>query len=462
MHGWISPLRSIDSLFKMTRITLFCALFLTTAIQASAQGILGVYVANQGNFSANDGSITWYDLSTGQAQEVLGGFGTLAQSITLLGDVGYVASNTSNAVDILSLSTHERVGQIPQVASPRYLAAVSQAKAYVSELYSARISVLDLQAQAIAQTIVTGTNPEDIAVVGSRAFVANSGFGSDSTLTVIDTQGDTVLGTIDLGCDGPRHLEVDAEGELWAFCNGNTVYNADFTDVIRRTNGAAVVLDPATGDIIERIDFDHQAGASSLGQDTHYSPDSGEVFLIRSDSSRVLVFDTATNTYKESITLPGSEPVGGLAYDAATRRFYVGRIVSFTTPGFVQILNRDDLMESGRFEAGVAPAHLVLHRAPRTTAIETTQLPGIPTLAPAYPNPFTDATTLTFSLELAQRVSLVIYDALGREVARPVAGIWPAGEHRVVWEAGQWTAGVYYARLTAGGRVATGSLVLSR
>jgi len=446
----------------MTRFTLTCTLFLIITLPISAQQILGVYVANQGNFSANDGSITWYDPSTGQAEQVLSDFGTLAQSITLHGQMGYIASNTSHVVDILDLSTRQRVGQIPQVESPRYIAVVDRTKAYVSQLWSAQISVLDLQAQTVLGTIAAGTNPEDIAVVGNRAFVANSGFGSDSTLTIIDTYDDMAVGTVDLGCDGPRHLEVDTEDELWAFCNGNTVYNADFTEVIERTNGAAIVLNPSTGDIIKRIEFNHQAGAGSLGQDTHYSPESGEIFLIRSDSSRVLVFDIATNTYKESLTFPGTESIGGLAYDADARRFYVGRIVSFTAPGFVQILNRDNLMETSRFRAGVAPAHLVLHRPPSIVASEAVRLPAQASLLPAYPNPFTEAATLTFTLESAQSVSLLIYDVLGREVARPVAGSRPAGEHRVVWKADRLPLGVYYARLRAGGQVATVSLVLSR
>ena len=76
--------------------------------------------------------------------------------------------------------------------------------------------------------------------------------------------------------------------------------------------------------------------------------------------------------------------------------------------------------------------------------------------------PFNDATTLTFSLERTHQVSLAIFDALGREVARPVSGLLSAGEHRVVWEANHLPAGTYFSRLTIDGQIATGTLVLTR
>ncbi len=439
-----------------------CTFLVLTATPVSAQEILGVYVANQGNFSTNDGSITWYDLSTGQVQEVLSNFGTLAQSITLHGEFGYIASNTSNAVDILKLSTNERIGQIPTVSSPRYITVIGPDKAYVSELWSSKVKVLDLASRTVVGSITTGTNPEDIAVVSDRVFVANSGFGNDSTLTIIDIQTDMVIETLDLECDGPRHLEVDQQDELWVFCNGNTVYNHDFTEILERTNGAALVLNPLTGDLVKRIDFDYQVGAGALGQDTHYSPQSEEIFLIRNDSTAVIVFDTSTNEYMETIAIPGTESLGGLVYDATSRLFYVGRIVSFTEPGYVQILRRGDLSEAGHFDAGIAPAHLVFHRASNITTATTTILPNETSLTPAYPNPFTRSTTLTFMLAEPGPVSLVIYDALGREAARPVYGELPAGQHRVTWEAANLLPGTYFSRLMAAGQIATSKLVLAR
>ncbi len=442
------------------------ALILWVSVPVSAQEIHGLYIANQGNFSDGNGSITWYDFSTNSAETVLSDFGTIIQSVTLHENFGYIASNTSNNIDILDLTQNMRIGQIRKIGEPRYISVVNAEKAYVTEnLGSGKIKVLNLSTRIVSDSIATGSKPQDIAVTGNRAFVANYGFGSGSTLTVIDTQTDMVIETINLGCDGPRHLEVDAQQNLWAFCTGNTRWNDAFTEIIEKTNGAAIVLNPNTGDVLNRIEFTHQIGSDGPGQDSYYSPESEEIFLIRSDGgSSVLVFDTVTNTLKETIPFSGDERVGGLVYDAISRLFYIGRFnrdfaTAFTEPGFVQIANRDDLSEVGRFTVGIAPAHLVFYRSGRPTALEDIGMPDPESMLSAYPNPFNDFTTLIFEIEQSQHVSLIIYDALGREVSRLISGLRSAGQHRVVWEADHFPAGMYLSRLMIGDYITTGALI---
>ncbi len=77
---------------------------------------------------------------------------------------------------------------------------------------------------------------------------------------------------------------------------------------------------------------------------------------------------------------------------------------------------------------------------------------GVPleyALRPAYPNPFNPQTSLTFSLPEAGKVSLVVYDLQGREVARLVEGWVEAGVHQSVFDASNLSSGVYFARMHA-------------
>ncbi len=67
-----------------------------------------------------------------------------------------------------------------------------------------------------------------------------------------------------------------------------------------------------------------------------------------------------------------------------------------------------------------------------------------------YPNPFNPSTTIRWSLERPARLTLVVYDVLGREVARPVDGeIASEGEDEVDIDAGGLASGIYYYRLEA-------------
>jgi hypothetical protein len=70
-----------------------------------------------------------------------------------------------------------------------------------------------------------------------------------------------------------------------------------------------------------------------------------------------------------------------------------------------------------------------------------------------YPNPFNPTTNVTYRLAEAGRVSLVIYDALGREVTTLVNGAQGSGRYTVTWNATGVAAGVYFCRLTAAGKV---------
>jgi hypothetical protein len=81
-------------------------------------------------------------------------------------------------------------------------------------------------------------------------------------------------------------------------------------------------------------------------------------------------------------------------------------------------------------------------------------------LEAAYPNPFNPTTTIGFALPEASEVRLVVYDVLGREVARLVDGRVEAGRHRMRFEAGSLPSGTYLYRLEAGSFVAVGQVLL--
>ncbi|MEM8558161.1 MAG: T9SS type A sorting domain-containing protein [Bacteroidota bacterium] len=71
-------------------------------------------------------------------------------------------------------------------------------------------------------------------------------------------------------------------------------------------------------------------------------------------------------------------------------------------------------------------------------------------LAAAYPNPFgARPATLAFDLPRAAEVRLVVYDLLGREVARLVDGPQEAGRHTVELRPESLASGVYVVRFTA-------------
>jgi len=78
------------------------------------------------------------------------------------------------------------------------------------------------------------------------------------------------------------------------------------------------------------------------------------------------------------------------------------------------------------------------------------------------PNPFGSTTEIRFTLPQATHVTLVVYDLLGREVARLIDERRLPGSYTERWDARTVASGVYLYRLTAGASVQTRRMMILR
>jgi len=81
-------------------------------------------------------------------------------------------------------------------------------------------------------------------------------------------------------------------------------------------------------------------------------------------------------------------------------------------------------------------------------------------LHPAYPNPFNSSTIISFELQSASFVELVVYDVMGREAARLIDEFKTAGTYEVTFDGSELASGVYFARLNAGEFMQTRKMLL--
>ncbi len=68
-----------------------------------------------------------------------------------------------------------------------------------------------------------------------------------------------------------------------------------------------------------------------------------------------------------------------------------------------------------------------------------------------YPNPFNPTTKVTFSISQRSNVILSVCDVEGRELLRPVSGVYEAGEYTAVVDGHSLASGIYFCMLRAGG-----------
>jgi len=77
-----------------------------------------------------------------------------------------------------------------------------------------------------------------------------------------------------------------------------------------------------------------------------------------------------------------------------------------------------------------------------------------------YPNPFNPVTSIQYSINSMQFVTLKVYDVLGKEVATLVNEEKPSGHYEINFNASNLASGIYYYQLRAGEFVETKKMLL--
>jgi hypothetical protein len=79
-----------------------------------------------------------------------------------------------------------------------------------------------------------------------------------------------------------------------------------------------------------------------------------------------------------------------------------------------------------------------------------------------FPNPFTEQATIRYELSEPMEARMVVYDAIGREVAILADAEQPAGSYEVVFDGAGLAPGTYIVRFEAAGEERSFSVVKLR
>ncbi|KAF0140465.1 MAG: hypothetical protein FD122_2480 [Stygiobacter sp.] len=79
-----------------------------------------------------------------------------------------------------------------------------------------------------------------------------------------------------------------------------------------------------------------------------------------------------------------------------------------------------------------------------------------------YPNPFNPTTKISFSLKDGGKISLKVYDVLGKEVANLADGVFEAGRHEAAFDGSNLASGIYFYRLVTPSATITKKMMLMK
>lgn len=350
----------------MQRLALLCALALTLAACDSTGPddgpVTGVYVLNQGAFG-NDasGGVTVYDPETGSAGAFAAPGGLVQSGVVREGRL-YLLVNFSDSfssgrgrLDVIDVETGQTVQQI-DVGTPRGIAFTDDETAFVTDLYGAAVTPVDLATGTAGTPIPVGDNPEGIAASGGRLFVANSGFGTGSTLSVIRADSREVTETVDLDCENPNEVVADARGRIAVVCLGRS----DFATGEVVAPARVLLLDAATLAVREDALFLGETFGSALGQDAAYDAEANALYVL-AGSDEVLRLFLSSEREAETIAIAENN-ASGVGF--ADGRLYVARLDEanpFSDDGSVTVHDPEGALLD-TFEAGVVPSAFAFAR----------------------------------------------------------------------------------------------------
>ena len=150
----------------------------------------GFYLLNQGNMNTNKASLDYFDYLTGfYHRNVHGqanpyatlGLGDVGNDLGIYGSKLYAVINCSNKIEVMDVKTTKRL-KVIDVKNGRHI-TFANGKAFVSA-YDGQVQLgevspngfvaeIDTSSLVITRAVQVGRQPEELAVVGNKLYVAN-------------------------------------------------------------------------------------------------------------------------------------------------------------------------------------------------------------------------------------------------------------------------------------------------
>lgn len=301
----------------------------------------GVLVINEGNFSQGNASVTYYNSNDNTVHQDLFSstngrpLGDVGQSMTISGDNGYIVVNNSAKIEVVDMTTFESKGTISGLTSPLFLLVINAAKAYVTDLVTNQISIIDLNTNTVSGKITTAGETHGLLMADNKVFVTNP--GSDQVL-IIDPVADTVMTKVSVPA-GASDITKDANGNLWVLCTGN------FQDGQPRH----LVQMTTSGQILQTLPINDP---DAFITDLTVSNDGMSLYYLKSDVYKLSITDNQVPT--TPFITAGDRSLYSIGIEPGTNNIYVSNAVDFSTKGWaLRYDNSGTVVDS--FQTGLIP-----------------------------------------------------------------------------------------------------------
>ncbi|KQM66120.1 hypothetical protein ASE74_09545 [Pedobacter sp. Leaf216] len=331
--------------------------------------VKGFYLVNEGNMNMNKASLDYMDLVNGiytrnlynqVNPEVTKGLGDVGNDIGRYGSKLYVVVNVSNKVEVLNVKTGKKIGQI-NITNCRYI-TFNNGKAYISAYLgkvgdpkapNGIVAEIDTATLSINRTVEVGRQPEEMAIIGSKLYVTNSGGYSppdyEHTLSVIDLPSFNEIKRIEVAINLHR-VKADRYGDLYVTSRGDYYSIPSKLFVIdTQTDQIKKVFNIAAGNLV--IDDDY---AYIYSTEWNYVVGKNKISynMINVKDETIMDRKFITDGTEKDIKIPY-----GIAVNPTSKDVYVTDAKDYVTPGKLHCYSSEGRLKWS-VTTGDIPAHI--------------------------------------------------------------------------------------------------------
>ena len=348
---------------KKTLILLSVFLFLFWGCESSTETPpivelnKAVIVVNEGGYTQNNSSISTYSLEDKTVQNDVyynanakKNLGASANDMVIVGDKGFIAVTVSNKIHVVKVSDLTSVDSIDfkPYGGPAKI-VISGTYGYVTTLNSMLVK-FDISSFSVIDTMSVGFKPEGIAISDEKIFIANSGYGAGTTVTVVDEGTFKIVKSITVRIN-PTNVVSDGN-DVFVVSTGTYTFNGG--DGI----GMVTKIDASSMAILDTLLIGNNPGRLALGNDK-------ELYVINGDGI-VHVAGATMSIIKETLVSGGDVnniyfTVNAVGYDRDADLLYLGNPKDYQQNGEVAIFNSSGI-EEGRFDVGISPRAVVFKK----------------------------------------------------------------------------------------------------
>lgn len=183
----------------------------------------GVFILNEGNYTYGNSSLSFYNPQNKEVSNQVflntNGFpiGDVLQSMTIVDSTAYLVVNNSGKILVMNANTFKHQGTISGLTSPREMLMINENKAYVSDMYSNALSIVNPKNFTVTGSIRLKKGSESLLRFGSHVFVGN--WSKQNTIQRIDLSSDALVDSLVVGKQ-PNSMVLDKNNKLWVLSDG--------------------------------------------------------------------------------------------------------------------------------------------------------------------------------------------------------------------------------------------------